>query len=311
MSVHSRAFSSEDDYSRMRWLVAEHVARNRALNYATLGDLDWWRFPHDDQGEITSAHLWFDETDRLVAFAWPSGDQVDLITDADHTDLQDEMLTWAEEHRLRAGGEGDDAPTLTAWAFEQDNGRSTLLAARGYELTGFVFCHRARRLDTPIPVPFPNLPARYTLDQMHDEFIESRAAAQRDAFQSTKMTATRYRRLKNAPTYRPDLDLVVRDNDGEVAAFALVWFDESNRAGTFEPVGTRHAHHRRGLARALLFEGMHRLQALGATTAFVISACDGEAANGLYDAANMWIVARNCAWAKHLSERAAGYATLR
>lgn len=301
MSVHSRSFSTEHDYAEMRRLVSKHCAVKGPLNYATPGDLDWWRFPHDDQGEITSARLWFDDAERLIGFAWPSGNQVDLITDADHTDLQEEMFAWAEEHRLRAGGGDDEAPTLTAWAFEEDSARASLLARRGYERTGSYFCHRARRLNTPIPIPSPNLPTGYTLDHIHDDIIESRAAAQRDAFQSTKMTATRYRRLKEAPTYRPELDLVVRDEDGEVAAFALVWYDAANRAGTFEPVGTRHAYHRRGLAQALLFEGMHRLQALGATTAFVISAGDVEASNGLYDSAQLFAFGHNIAWAKRLS----------
>jgi len=299
MPTRARAFSSEHDYAQMRQLVVDHCALKGSLNYATPGDLDWWRFPHDDQGEITSARLWFDDTERLIGFAWPSGKQVDHIVHADHADLQDEMLAWAEEHRLRTGTADDDSVTLTAWAFEQDDARRSLLTARGYEPTDFVFVHHARGLNTPLPIPMPVLPAGYTLDHIHDDIIESRAAAQRDAFQSTKMTATRYRRLKEAPTYRPELDLVVRDADGEVAAFALVWFDAVNRAGTFEPVGTRIAHQRRGLARALLHAGMHRLQSLGATAALVLSA--SEAADRLYNSPGLWTVGRNIAWTKHLS----------
>jgi ribosomal protein S18 acetylase RimI-like enzyme len=299
MSVHSRLFASEHDYSQMRQLVTEHVALTGARNYATPGDLDWWRFPHDDQGEISNALLWFDDSERLVGFAWPSESQVDLVVDTAHTHLQDEMLAWAEEFRSATPADGDAAPTLTAWAFEQDDTRNALLARRGYDPTDFVFCHRERRLDTPLPIPKPELPAGYTLDHMHDEYIESRAAAQRDAFQSTKMTATRYRRLKQAPTYRPELDLIVRDPDGEVAAFATLWFDAANRTGTFEPVGTRHAQQRRGLARALLHEGMHRLAALGATTALVLSR-EGEPSNHLYDAAGLQPVGRNVGWKKRL-----------
>jgi ribosomal protein S18 acetylase RimI-like enzyme len=299
MTIHSRRFASDHDYSQMRQLVTEHVALTGARNYATPGDLDWWRFPHDDQGEISHARLWFDDTDRLVAFAWPSGTQVDHIVHPDFADLQDEMLDWVEDERSRAHTDGDETPTLTAWAFESDDARNALLAKRGYEPTDFVFCHRARRLDTAIPEP--ELPDGYTLDHMHDAYIESRAAAQRDAFESTKMTATRYRRLKQAPSYRPELDLVARDPSGEVAAFATVWFDAANRTGVFEPVGTRFSQQRRGLARALLNDGMLRLTALGATTALVISREGREPSNHLYDALHMRIVGRNVGWKKRLS----------
>jgi ribosomal protein S18 acetylase RimI-like enzyme len=300
MSIHSRTFASEPDYEQMRQLVTEIYAFSGPLVYATPGDLDWWRFPHDDQGAIAGAQLWFDDLERLVAFAWPSGDQVDLFVHPEHANLYDEVLVWSEDHRLRTGSTDNDSLTLTARSFDEDTARRALLIQRGYQQTDSYYCQRARRLDSPLPIPLTELPAGYTLDHVHEEIIESRAAAQRDAFQSTKMTASRYRRLKEAPTYRPELDLVVRDEDGEVAAFATVWFDEANRAGTFEPVGTRSSQQRRGLARALLHEGLHRLQALGALTALVVSASDSEAANRLYDSCHLWIVGRDYAWTKRL-----------
>jgi ribosomal protein S18 acetylase RimI-like enzyme len=301
MPIHSRMYVSEVDYERMRQLVIDIYALCGPLVYATPGDLDWWRFPHDDQGEITGARLWFDDRERLVAFAWPSRGQVDIVVHPDDADLYEATLSWAEDKRSRAGGADGDTPTLTAWAFENDDARRTILLARGYEPTDEILCHRARRLDTPIPIPFPRLPAGYRLDHIHDNLIESRAAAQRNAFQSTKMTAAKYRQLKNAPTYRPDLDLVILDPAGEVAAFALVWFDESNRAGTFEPVGTRFDHQRRGLAQALLEAGMKRLQEFGAETAVVLSREGSEAANRLYDSVRMHVVGRNIAWTKRVS----------
>jgi ribosomal protein S18 acetylase RimI-like enzyme len=286
----------------MQQLVAEIYALSGPLVYATPGDLDWWRFPHDDQGAITDARLWFDDHERLVAFAWPSRDQVDLFVHPEYAKLYDEMLVWSEDHRLRTGPHDHDALTLTARSFDEDTPRRAVLIERGYQQSDSFFCQRARRLDSPLPIPLAELPDGYTLDHVHEEIIESRAAAQRDAFQSTKMTASRYRRLGEAPTYRPELDLVIRDPDGEVAAFATVWFDAANRAGTFEPVGTRSSQQRRGLARALLNEGMHRLQALGALTALVVSAGGSEGANRLYDSCHLWIVGRDYAWEKRLRD---------
>ena len=38
--------------------------------------------------------------------------------------------------------------------------------------------------------------------------------------------------------YQSDLDFIVEDPEGTAVAFALGWYDEANRLGEFEPVGT-------------------------------------------------------------------------
>ena len=89
-----------------------------------------------------------------------------------------------------------------------------------------------------------------------------------------------YRNIQNAPLYRRDLDLVVVAPDGAIAAFCTIWFDDVTRSAYFEPVATVPAHRRRGLGRAVMTEGLRRLQRLGATTAFVGGL--SPAANALY-----------------------------
>ena len=78
-----------------------------------------------------------------------------------------------------------------------------------------------------------------------------------------------YRNIQTAPLYRRDLDLVAIAPSGEIAAFCTLWFDDVTRSAYFEPVATVPAHQRRGLARALMTEGLRRLQRMGAITAFV------------------------------------------
>jgi ribosomal protein S18 acetylase RimI-like enzyme len=60
-------------------------------------------------------------------------------------------------------------------------------------------------------------------------------------------------------------------------------YDEINHFGIFEPVCTHPDHRRKGLARSLMFEGMRRLRALGATVVCVETG-DAVPANSLYAA---------------------------
>jgi GNAT superfamily N-acetyltransferase len=72
-------------------------------------------------------------------------------------------------------------------------------------------------------------------------------------------------RLRQASLYDPWLDLAVRTDQGEVAGYALFWFDGVTRVGLVEPMRVEDAWQRRGLGRALLTEGLSRLVERGAT----------------------------------------------
>jgi predicted N-acetyltransferase YhbS len=80
--------------------------------------------------------------------------------------------------------------------------------------------------------------------------------------------------------YRRDLDLVAVAPDGAIASFCTIWFDDVTRSAYFEPVATVPAHQRRGLGRAVMTEGLRRLQRMGATLALVGGY--SPEANGLY-----------------------------
>jgi ribosomal protein S18 acetylase RimI-like enzyme len=239
----------------------------------------------------------------VVGVAWPSGGQVDLLVHPRHRALDEELLAWAEDRRRDEGvAAGAREPTtLTASAYEGDRARQAVLRRRGYECLagegGLYFNTRA--LDGALPVP--RLPEGYTLRHVAGEAdLERRVAVHRDAFAPSRMTVAKQRAVMAAPTYRPALDLVAVAPDENFAAFCIVWFDEANRHGVFEPVGCHSAHRRRGLGRAIVAEGLRRLAALGAHTASVCSVVDRVAANGLYTAAGFAPLDCSRAWRKML-----------
>lgn len=146
------------------------------------------------------------------------------------------------------------------------------------------------------------LPAGYVVRSMTDADAGSRADAARLSFGSTMepdMHRARYRRFMASPAYEPENDVVVVAPDGEVAAFAVIWPDADLGSGQFEPVGTHPEHVRKGLGRAVVTAGMHRLRELGMHTARVTTFERGIAAVTLYLACGFERVDRMRTWVRH------------
>lgn len=87
-------------------------------------------------------------------------------------------------------------------------------------------------------------------------------------------------RLRQTSLYDPSLDLAALTADGDVVGYALFWFDPVTAVGLVEPMRVEDAYQRRGLARALLTEGLDRLAARGARRLKV--GYGTEAARALY-----------------------------
>jgi len=71
-------------------------------------------------------------------------------------------------------------------------------------------------------------------------------------------------RLNQTSMYRPDLDLVVLDQNDDIAAYGLFWYDPQSATGVVEPMRTNDDHQQRGLARHVLTSGIDRLAGAGA-----------------------------------------------
>jgi ribosomal protein S18 acetylase RimI-like enzyme len=301
LQIRSRPYAGEDDYARLRALLVALEALDGPLVYCHLGDLDWWRFTEEDPAAaVDRARLWF-AGDELVAFGWPSASGVDIGAHPAHQAVEDEILAWAEERRGAAAPAGEPAQ-LMAWSFEHHAARNALLRARGYVRTETHFLLNARALEADPPAV--ELPPGYRIRHVRGEQdVAARVEVHRDAFAPSRMTVAKHRAVMGAPTYRPELDLVVEAPDGAFAAYCLVWHDAANRTGEFEPVGCHSAHRRQGLTRAVLFEGMRRLRALGARRCSVFSSGDPESepARRLYASAGFQVAGRIDGWAKSVS----------
>ncbi|MGQ9548099.1 MAG: GNAT family N-acetyltransferase [Roseiflexus sp.] len=274
MAVTSRLYADEDDYARMRQLVAEIEALEGPLVYCHVGNLDWWRYTDEDTHALaTRIRLWFDHQGALVGFNWLSEHQADILVHPAHRSIEPAILDWIE-HLSRLDVD-DPHPHVSVWSYAHDTWRNDLLSQRGYQRTEHFLSLGVRDLGQHVAEP--DIPPDYVIRTMNGEDdIHARVEAHCDAFAPSRMSIARYRAVMHAPGYRPDLDLIAVTVDGTVAAFCTLWFDPINRVGEIEPLGCRTAHRHRGLARTLVLEGLRRLQGYDARRVMVFYGSEPE-----------------------------------
>lgn len=293
MTISFRPYQTEDDFWRMREFLRQvfllHHRVERCWHVARL-DYARWHTCLNCAGVTLGEVAWLWESDgQLIAFLMPDGGRGEAhfcVHPAWQTrELEEAMLAVAEDRLAAIGPDG--SRKLCLWAPEAFAERQALFSAHGYRKDNWPAYQWQCDLDTPIPEA--PVPAGYTLRALGDglELLE-RCYASGLGFHDgdikvaveNRDDVTWYRNIQTAPLYRRDLDLVAVAPDGAIASFCTIWFDDVTRSAYFEPVATVPAHQRRGLGKALLTEGLRRLQRMGVTRAFVSG--HSPAANALY-----------------------------
>jgi predicted N-acetyltransferase YhbS len=110
-------------------------------------------------------------------------------------------------------------------------------------------------------------------------------------------------RLRQCSLYDPGLDLAIEASERRVAGYALFWFDPVTEVGLVEPMRVEDEFQRRGLARAVLTEGLDRLAKRGAQRLKV--GYGTEAARLLYTGVGFRVAAtsRSYTWRRPAGER--------
>jgi ribosomal protein S18 acetylase RimI-like enzyme len=93
------------------------------------------------------------------------------------------------------------------------------------------------------------------------------------------------------------------DREDEVVAIASAWLDRRNGVGLFEPVGTRTAYRRLGLARAAMAANLRRLAQRGASSAVVRVRNANVAARACYESLGFTIASDDFGFERSLGER--------
>jgi ribosomal protein S18 acetylase RimI-like enzyme len=282
--ITSRPFRDQADLLRMRDFLSAANAASDWPGFWHIGDLIWGVYQNTVFDPQRSIRLWESADGELLGFGWleePDGVnlQIHPRLRGDGT-LEQQILAWAAEHnRARLGVE---SPELWAKANDSDAPLCALLERLGFARDDFHYL--LMRRDLQAPIPDTALPAGWSVRHVggEDEW-PARVETHREVWHPSKVTLEAYRRLRQAPVYDPELDLVAVSPDGEFASYCICWLDPANRCGEFEPVGTRSAFRGRRIGTAVMLEGLRRLRERGAESAIVVSVGSNEASRRLYE----------------------------
>lgn len=277
-----RPYQTEEDFWRMREFLRRvfllNDCREQSWHVARLEYARWHTCLNCANVRLEDVATLWEADGEIIAFVMPDGGpgeaHFNVHPGLDTPALEEEMLAVAEERLAETRQDG--SRSLCVWTPGNDARRKEMLARHGYAPGEWVETQWRRRLDAPLPNVPP--PPGYTIRPLGDglELLERCYASGLGFHEGDIRVAVEnrndpswYRNIQTAPLYRRDLDLVAIAPDGAIASFCTIWFDDVTRSAYFEPVATVPAHQRRGLGKALLVEGLHRLQHMGCSHAFV------------------------------------------
>ena len=303
MTIEMRPPAGAGDMQRIYELVQAFPAENFHVV-----DLPY-RLCSPSAQEPENASLWEDEQGRLLGYAiaqkpfWT----LDYFSHpaARAEGLEERILVWGMERWAQMMPRSNGRLSLWLDAREDQTERIALLERLGFARDTWSMLHLSQSLARALPPPA--VPEGFSIRPLAGEAeVPAYVALHRAAFESNNMTVDWRRSTLESPQYVPALDLVAVDADGALAGFCICWLSQrandhnGSAAGQVEPMGVRPDLQGRGLGRALLLEGLRRLQAHGATTAYVD--CDGANDVGFkhYEAAGFRIANKVLKYRKDL-----------
>jgi len=271
---------NENDYWRTRNFLRAVFLHNDRLEHSwSVPRLDYWRWHFILTCQICESvedgmMLWENGDGEIIAALTNFGDgELRMHVDPRFrtTELEDAMLAQSEVGFATQDKSGK--PFIYTPVFAEDTLRQEVLTRRGYtKLQGW--SHHWRR-DLDALLPDAPLPFGYVIRSMGgvDEHPARSWASWRSFHSDEPIDAydgdySWFRNLQSAPLYRRDLDIVAVTATGEIASFCTIFYDDYTRSAVCVLVGTVVEHWRRGLGKAVIVEGMHRLQSMGCTRVF-------------------------------------------
>jgi GNAT superfamily N-acetyltransferase len=233
----------------------------------------WWRVPRPT--DAVPQLFWFDHLGRpeaaVIATDWGRRIHLDPIV------LPDAAPGWVahvmERGLAHAGDVGIERVGLEV--ANDDDVLRRMLGGRGFAIE-----------EGGVVEAWLDASARPEIARLHDGYrLSSRletTGRPHHMISAARNILDPEPRLRQTSLYRPELDLVVHDERGQVAAYGLFWYDPETATGLVEPMRTEDDHQRRGLARHILTSGLDLLARAGAERIKICFEPDNPASKHLY-----------------------------
>lgn len=226
--------------------------------------------------------IWTDAADRIkgvVIPEYPGG--VFLQSTRGDAPLQREMLEWAIQSQSQVAASGEK--WLEVWIQESDDVLAAVARDLGFAPTSHHQIRRHQVLE-PMPASLPALPEGYSVRGIESEADYAKMAVLLNAaFDRDFHSESEYRNFATlAPSYRPDLEIVIVAPNGSFAAHAGFTAHVAESFVVVEPVCTHPDHQNLGLARVAMTEGLNRCRALGIRDAYVEAWYSNPVSNHVY-----------------------------
>jgi ribosomal protein S18 acetylase RimI-like enzyme len=212
-----------------------------------------------------TTRLWHDANRNIVGFAYVddyNNLRFAIEAESRFAQLEQEIIEWGVTCLKKRNADTGENNTLDASLSVNNTWQIAMLEQHGFVRESLRTLSYGRSLNEPIEDYM--LPPGFCLRCVAGEHeVEALVSLHRDAFGTDNMTVGRRLTIMRAPAYEPALDLVVVAPNGELAAFCICGIEEetdSGRIGFTDPVGTHPHYRRRGLGKAVITAGMHRLQ---------------------------------------------------
>ncbi|WP_379153973.1 GNAT family N-acetyltransferase [Paenibacillus sp. sgz5001063] len=263
MAIHYRDYTSDDMTKVTQFLSQAHSKLNRPSSW-TIARFEFEIFfyqlragglPEWEQ----NIRLWEYSNGELAAVVCRDGDfYFQLDSENPQEELLREMFGFIEERSVPVAVKLAVPKRMTQL---QEMARSRGYALLPNESDNII----SIMLEKDFPV---NIPSGLMLQSGEEVPDPAKAQGHIMAFnypgtEHAEQMLQLYGGIRQAPDYRPELDLSLVNEQGEVVAFCNAFMDEVNRIGILEPVGTHVDYRMKGLGRIVIYEALNRLRSLG------------------------------------------------